>query len=45
MWQLEETGPHTYSIVWLYLAHEAMDMQALMQQRIDRALKPKTTGS
>jgi hypothetical protein len=36
-WQLSETGPHTYGLDWLLNAHEAMDMEAVLRQRMRKA--------
>jgi hypothetical protein len=41
LWQLTQTGPQTYSIVDLMLFHEAMDMEALVRRRIEKALEPE----
>lgn len=38
-WQLAETGPHTYDIVWLLNAHEAMDIEEELDRRVARARK------
>jgi hypothetical protein len=38
-WQLAETGPRTYDLVWLLNAHEAMDMEDEMQRRAESARK------
>jgi hypothetical protein len=40
-WQLSETGPRTYDLVWLFNANEAMDLELVTRQRVRKALAAK----
>jgi hypothetical protein len=41
LWQLSETGPHTYSLCQLADFHEAMDMEEEYRRRWDENEKAK----